>query len=69
MSYQIDQSRKIEQTNKDTVLAISNGRTFTVLLRARDKRLLQSIYRVSIEAFSLRIGNTSTRFSQLFFTI
>lgn len=46
MKFQIDQSGKIEQTNKDTVLAISNGKKFSILLKARDKRLLQDIYRI-----------------------
>lgn len=45
MAYQIDQSGKIEQTNKKTVLAISNGKTYSVLLKAKDKRLLQDIFR------------------------
>lgn len=43
--YEIDQSGKIEQTNRNTVLAISNGKKFSILLRAQDKRLLQDIYR------------------------
>lgn len=43
--YQIDQSGKIEQTNKVTILAIANGKTFSVLLKAKDKRLLQDIFR------------------------
>lgn len=45
MPYQIDQSGKIEQTNKNTVLAISNGKQLTLLLRAKDKRLLQELFR------------------------
>lgn len=44
--YQIDQSGKIEQTNKHTILAISNGKKFSILLRTQDKRLLQDIYRI-----------------------
>lgn len=43
--YQIDQSGKIEQTNKNTVLAIANSKTFSILLKAKDKRLLQDIFR------------------------
>lgn len=45
MPYQIDQSGKIEDTAKDTILAISNGVTYTILLKAKDKRVLQNIYR------------------------
>ena len=45
MKYQIDQSGKIEQTNKPTVLAISNGKKFSILLKASDKRLIQKMYR------------------------
>lgn len=43
--YMIDQSGKIEQTNKDTVLALSNGSQYTVLLKSADKRLLEEIFR------------------------
>lgn len=43
--YKADQSGKIEQTNKNTVVAISNGKKFTVLLKAKDKRLLQDLFR------------------------
>lgn len=44
-SYQIDQSGKIEQTNKVTVIAFSNGKHGSVKIAARDKRYLQDIYR------------------------
>ena len=44
-NYQIDQSGKIEQTNKVTVIAFSNGRHGSVKLSAKDKRYLQDIYR------------------------
>lgn len=45
MPYQIDQSGKIEQTNKNTVISLSNSTHFTILLQAREKRELQDIYR------------------------
>lgn len=43
--YQIDQSGKIEQTNKLTIVAFSNDKSGSVLLSASDKRVLQEIYR------------------------
>lgn len=43
--YQIDQSGKIEQTNKVTVIAFSNGKKGSIKLKAKDKRYLQDIYR------------------------
>ena len=44
-TYEIDQSGKLEYTSHDTVLAISNGKSFSVALKAADKRLLQKMYR------------------------
>lgn len=37
MTCHIDQSNKTEQTEKDTVIALSNGVKFTLLIRAKDK--------------------------------
>ena len=45
MSYQIDQSGKIEQTGKHTVIALSNNIQATVILKSKDKKALQEIYR------------------------
>jgi hypothetical protein len=45
--YQIDQSGKIEQTNKNTVIALSNSIQLSVILKAKEKRAIQSIYRVA----------------------
>lgn len=45
VSRQIDQSGKIEQTNKDTVLCFSNDTWFSVLIKARTKRQIQEIFR------------------------
>ena len=45
MTYQIDQSGKIEATNKNTVLGMSNGSSDAVLIKARTKRQLQEIFR------------------------
>jgi hypothetical protein len=38
MPIQVDQSGKIEDTATDTVLAYANGRTFSILIPAREKR-------------------------------
>lgn len=45
MVYQIDQSGKIEQTNKNTVICLSNSTYATIILKAKDKRQLQEIFR------------------------
>lgn len=43
--YFIDQSGKIEQTNKDTVLCLADGSWDTVLIKAKTKRQIQEIFR------------------------
>lgn len=43
--YQIDQSGKIEQTNKNTVLCLANGSWDSVLIEAKTKRQIQEIFR------------------------
>ena len=45
MNIEIDQSNKIEQTNKDTVIGLSNDKTFTILIKAKEKRKLQEEFR------------------------
>ena len=45
MPYEIDQSGKIENTSKNTIICLSNGKTITLLLKAKDKRKLQEIFR------------------------
>lgn len=45
MAIQIDQSGKIEDTARDTVVAISNGKQYTVLISAKTKRQLQEVFR------------------------
>lgn len=45
MTYQIDQSGKIEQTAKDTILCLANGGMDSVLIKAKTKRQIQEIFR------------------------
>lgn len=46
MSYQIDQSGKIEQTAKDTVIAYSNENQYAILIPRRLKRKVQEVFRL-----------------------
>lgn len=45
MTYQIDQSGKIEQTERHTAIACTNGNTITIVLKKTEKRKLQSLFR------------------------
>lgn len=45
MSYQIDQSGKIEQTSLDTIIALSNNHRYSLTLPKKTKRALQEIFR------------------------
>lgn len=45
--YQIDQSGKIEQTERNTVIAYTNKQQFTALLKKREKRKLQRVFRAA----------------------
>lgn len=47
MKYFIDQSGKIEQTEKNTVLACTNGANTTIFLKSTEKRKLQRIFKQS----------------------
>lgn len=47
MKIEIDQSGKIEQTNLDTIIALSNGIKYSLLLRKKDKRILQQYFRTT----------------------
>lgn len=42
---QIDQSGKIEQTNINTIVALTNSKHFSIILRKSDKRILETIFR------------------------
>ena len=62
MAYQMDQSGKIEQTSKNTVIALSNAIHATIILKAKDKRELQDIYRAAGKprVFSVQIFSALT---------
>ena len=45
MKYQIDQSGKIEQTDKNTVIAYSNGTQRAILIHRKVKRQIQEMFR------------------------
>lgn len=42
---EIDQSGKIEQTNFDTIIALTNGIKRTIFIKKSEKRLLESYFR------------------------
>lgn len=44
MKIEIDQSNKIEQTNKDSVVSFSNNIFGCVLIRAKDKREIEKVF-------------------------
>jgi hypothetical protein len=45
MNIFIDQSSKIEYTSQNTVIAYSNGKQKAILIKAKDKREIQEIFR------------------------
>jgi len=45
MTYTIDQSGKIEQTNLNTILAACNGRQISILFTKQNKRILQLLFK------------------------
>jgi len=45
MVIEINQSNKIEQTNKDSIVGLANEKTFTVLIKSKIKRKLQEEFR------------------------
>lgn len=45
MNIEIDQSGKIEETNKPSIIAFSNNQSGSVILLAKDKRILQKYFR------------------------
>jgi len=60
--YQIDQSGKVEQTHRPTVVAYSNGKRKAITLPSKEKKSLQNLYRdinktrlFSIQVFSILV--------------
>ena len=45
MRLEINQSNKVEQTNKDTIIGLANEKTFTILINRKTKRKLQEEFR------------------------
>lgn len=45
MKVEVNQSNKIEQTNKDTIIGLANDKSFTILIKAKIKRKLQEEFR------------------------
>lgn len=45
MRIEIDQSNKIEITNRDSILAFSNSISYSILIPAKEKRKLQALFR------------------------
>lgn len=43
--YQIDQSGKIEQTNKDTIVVLSNEHDLAIMVKAKTKRIILEWFR------------------------
>ncbi len=46
MAYQVDQSGKVEQTEKDTVIAYSNSTKYAIVIPRKLKRKLQEVFRM-----------------------
>jgi len=45
MKIEINQSNKTEETNKDTIIGLSNEKSFTILINRKIKRKLQEEFR------------------------
>lgn len=45
MRMEVDQSGKIEQTNLDTAVALTNGTSFTIFIDKREKRIVERALR------------------------
>ena len=45
MRIEIDQSGKIENTNKNTIIAFSNNKFKSIFISAKDKREIQKFFR------------------------
>jgi len=47
MKIYIDQSNKIEQTQKDTILGLCNGKEFAIIIPRKIKREIQKLFRTN----------------------
>jgi len=45
MIIQVDQSNKIEKTNKDTIIGLADGKNYSILINRKIKRKLQEEFR------------------------
>ena len=45
MAYEIDQSGKIEQTSINTIIALINSKRFSIILKKKDKRILEKTFK------------------------
>lgn len=59
--YQVDQSGKIEQTEKITVLAAINGDIKVVILPAKEKRRFKDISKLAIKIAGGYLNSTTLR--------
>ena len=66
MKFEIDQSGKIEQTDKNTILCLSNDKWFAILIEAKTKRKLQDIFRQHGQARNFVIFTFSAGLAILF---
>lgn len=54
MKIYIDQSNKIEQTKKHTVVAFANSKQKAILIEAKEKRKLENIFRQGVKPYIFR---------------
>lgn len=47
VTYEVDQSGKIEQTERDTVIACVNTQSKTIFIKKKDKRALQQLFKTA----------------------
>ena len=45
MQIEIDQSNKVEQTNRDTIIAYANSKQKSLRMLAKDKREIQKLFK------------------------
>ena len=67
MRIEINQSNKVEQTNKDTIIDVSNKKSFTILISRKIKRKLQEEFRKQGKPrlFTYRKADRAVSFDEL----